>query len=109
MSVQPGPPALRLRFSLYAHHLWQNMSREHILSYSIQSFLRYTAFSARRLGNISPPLILVPASEAYISATEADVVMKTCRYTQGEIAESIITTCVWKQYSDKNQKNCDAE
>ena len=27
VSVQPGPPALRLRFSLYAHHLCQNMSR----------------------------------------------------------------------------------
>ena len=27
VSVQPGPPALRLRFSLDAHHLCQNMSR----------------------------------------------------------------------------------
>ena len=35
-----------------------------------------SAFSARRLGNIFPPLILMPTSGAYISATEADVVMK---------------------------------
>ena len=37
VSVQPGPPALRLRFSLYAHQLCLHMSREHIPNLSFQS------------------------------------------------------------------------
>ena len=57
-----------------------------VIASKVQRFLRYTAFSARRLGNIFPHLILVPTSEAYISAMAADVVMNllgllTCRYT----------------------------
>ena len=35
-------------------------------------------FSARRLVDISSPLIFVPTSEAFISAVEADVVMESC-------------------------------
>ena len=48
-----------------------------VIASKVSWFLRYTAFSARRLGNIFSPLILVPTFEAYISATEADVVMKS--------------------------------
>ena len=40
-------------------------------------FLRYTTFSAGKLVAILSPLILVPTSEAYISAKVADVIMKT--------------------------------
>ena len=46
-----------------------------VIASKVLRLLRYTAFSAGRLGNIFHPLILVPTSEAYISETEADVVM----------------------------------
>ena len=48
-----------------------------ILASNVKRFLRYTAFHARRLVVILSPLILVPTSEAFISAMEADVVMKS--------------------------------
>ena len=49
-----------------------------VVASKVLRFLRCAASSARRLVAICSNLILVPTSEVYISAMEADVVMKSC-------------------------------